>query len=834
MDVAAFEQYLIDIGLAPPARQLFANVAGATDINSFMEINSADFDDVWEAMAKTASAMRPANEAQRPVLPFPSKVRLKAFRYYCDYREASSFAYAREEAIVSFEDEVFEWWAQHIRSLKDYDKDSSAFTEVPDIQTLKSWMSWKELVKTRLGQMRSLPLGIPMSYLIRPNDESTTDDLNADYPTALDMLYATVDIEKVPNHLDDNQAFYDFLKSKTVKGDLWSFVKAFESNRDGRGAWLALVAQAEGPAQKANRIDEAYADLNNLHFNGKARNFTFDKYVQRHQQCHNILSEADNDEQITEHRKIELFLNGIKAEKLATSVAVVRSQAHTPAYSTFQLVQTYLTGQWNVINKAKRGDPNESFKVAGLEQDGKKQAKKQAPSQAAQQQQQKKKRKQQGTGFIPHAQWKKLLKDDPEKAAAIMKKRKEEQAKKKAKVSSTSHEKKNEPAKEDSSITSAISKAVSFGVTEGKISHGGKTISFQVGAVDSVDSKPSVVVTKPAKGTKEELEQAKAKSASSQFGRQARKKAQTEHTLKNPPSLDDKIEKKDNKKDKTDSSVAASSITTSLVSEPDPMDISAVTIDRPVQDSDSLWPSGPSQTSYEDEMVWISRATAIKLGVNVAACYNSDEEMDDDVETDDHQVEVLVSRKELIALHPKNYAMSEYSNLTPKPNEARRIREKLGSDKWCQDIAVQIGGNIQLRKWCSQYKGNNVHELKDPLQVIRVQATRYAELKAEKDFNGSFETKEDEQEYHRLIVKRGTLLTNASHSGKPEDSALYQAWNEAECGSISMPELQKAYNNALQEVASTLEEYKVDPDTVIADQDANESSDSEAEFEDNE
>ena len=184
-------------------------------------------------------------------------------------------------------------------------------------------------------------------YLIRDHDETTVDHVQADYDQVDNRLIACLEF-KGEEYKKDNRKLYQLLKPKVIDGDLWSFIQAFDDRQDGRAAYKALLAQAEGPAAKKERVRQAYALMQSLHFTGKARNFPFDKYVQRHQHCHNVLAEKDNTEQLTETKKIEDFLKGIQDSRLDVAKAVVSS--NDDRCDTFSKVQVYLTADRSIVS----------------------------------------------------------------------------------------------------------------------------------------------------------------------------------------------------------------------------------------------------------------------------------------------------------------------------------------------------------------------------------------------------------------------------------------------------------------------------------------------------
>ncbi|MBV5346056.1 MAG: hypothetical protein JZU63_11395, partial [Rhodoferax sp.] len=60
----------------------------------------------------------------------------------------------------------------------------------------------------------------------------------------------------------------------------------FDAKKDGRGAVLALKRQCEGESANMTIKAKAYAKLGASQFTGHRRNWTFQHYVQAHQEAH--------------------------------------------------------------------------------------------------------------------------------------------------------------------------------------------------------------------------------------------------------------------------------------------------------------------------------------------------------------------------------------------------------------------------------------------------------------------------------------------------------------------------------------------------------------------
>jgi len=112
----------------------------------------------------------------------------------------------------------------------------------------------------------------------------------------------------------DNGVVFDFLKSWTINGPAYPWMKQFSSTRNGRAAWLAIIAYYEGSAARDRVKEAAYAAIANAKYHGERKKFSFDVYVNIHQEAYQDLQQ--NDEIIPEDKRVRDFLSGIKDQSL--------------------------------------------------------------------------------------------------------------------------------------------------------------------------------------------------------------------------------------------------------------------------------------------------------------------------------------------------------------------------------------------------------------------------------------------------------------------------------------------------------------------------------------
>jgi hypothetical protein len=66
-----------------------------------------------------------------------------------------------------------------------------------------------------------------------------------------------------------------------IGGEGYPVMQQFNHLYDGRGAYLSVKSQAEGPAGIATRKAEAYKNIKDAKFTGLTPRYAINKYVQR-------------------------------------------------------------------------------------------------------------------------------------------------------------------------------------------------------------------------------------------------------------------------------------------------------------------------------------------------------------------------------------------------------------------------------------------------------------------------------------------------------------------------------------------------------------------------
>jgi len=323
------------------------------DLAVLPTIEEADVDAMIKNVRETRRAL--GAEAEGEVnFPFLPIKRFKAMRFWA----AELLHTGRALIAGSFAGpEIANAITRHdLEKLRDDTKDDDTPKKPKVLDDLARWETFWEEWKTFTGRIRGAAK-CPITWIFCDHDMVTQAHHNAAYGDHDYRLIATTVLQG-PWFESDNARVYDEFKLLILKGLGWSFVKQYDHTKNGRAAILALHRQCKGISAVQTRKAMAYAKIAAARFSGQKRNFTFDNYVEQHQDGHNTL--ADLDEPIPETKKVTDFLSGITDPRLNNSKDVILGDV--AKLQDFEACQQYL--KTLVFNKSTQ-DKHERH-IAGV------------------------------------------------------------------------------------------------------------------------------------------------------------------------------------------------------------------------------------------------------------------------------------------------------------------------------------------------------------------------------------------------------------------------------------------------------------------------------------
>jgi hypothetical protein len=268
---------------------LYSPGVGINTVDAFTEIPAASFD-AWLAHTSKKSnfpapgAIRGQAAAVGVTMPWIPNNKLKALRYYLDY-----FSLCGLPLDVSiFDAAALQAWKLRMAYLEDFAKMKAADkiqTPKPLLVLTKS-TTWEIMFKAYLSHQRSSRGGCPLTYVIRdelvvPKTYSTIDDqmIDLSLPTG-------------PNYAIDNRMVYDLFSQLIIPTDNNLYIQPFAMSKDGRAAFMAIKACAEGLNVKAAKQSAAVNKMDTTKCSGTGK-MNFELYIQIHTQAHNDLAQIE-------------------------------------------------------------------------------------------------------------------------------------------------------------------------------------------------------------------------------------------------------------------------------------------------------------------------------------------------------------------------------------------------------------------------------------------------------------------------------------------------------------------------------------------------------------
>ena len=286
-------------------------------------------------------------------IPYLGVAYLKTYRYWTVLTKrigtsssANRYSIAERTFVEELREERAAWLAVHPKE-----------PDLPvGLKDLARWRTFWERTDSYLSVIHGAA-EISLSYVYRPHEIVTPEILAKQYARTSDLYYNCTQLSGA-HYVADNARVFEVLKSLTMDGPGWTFIRPFNRNKDGRGAIMALRLQAEGDSATLTRKERAYKSIESTQYSGPRRNFTFQQYVVKHSDAHSELEECD--EAMPESRKVSIFLDGISCPRLATGKDIIEGDPTKSA--SFQSAQSYLSSliiRKNSTKKQGGGRDNE-------------------------------------------------------------------------------------------------------------------------------------------------------------------------------------------------------------------------------------------------------------------------------------------------------------------------------------------------------------------------------------------------------------------------------------------------------------------------------------------
>ena len=323
-----------------------------------------------EHIEKICTAISKQNKTNIPVM---AMERLALLAYYAKHQERTS---RQDKDLTNITSDDLDGLAHHMEVELNWDKKNKT-PEVTPV-TLDETSAHKAFSNMRLllAGMRGHN-DVPLTYVIRPrllppdwghldpNYQPRFGDVGSPYTSIDDELtlrapilqenrrewhnftnFETLEEDGVrtPTFNTDNAAVFMILQASWGKSPAWTNAKKFLKTKDGRQAYRTLYDYFFGKTMTASMQDRIEMNLTSYKYEGDRRGFTFETYVNKHVEQHNLHQELTEYgvAPLPDHMKIYHFTKGITDPRFASVASAILVDRER--FSTFDKVkEVYLT-----------------------------------------------------------------------------------------------------------------------------------------------------------------------------------------------------------------------------------------------------------------------------------------------------------------------------------------------------------------------------------------------------------------------------------------------------------------------------------------------------------
>jgi len=259
---------------------------------------------------------------------FASEINLKKACFYRNYLHRIQRPFVAATATLALVQDV---WADRF-DLENPDRDverevirdPAPMAKVDDIK--KTLEDIENVLNKRRG-----PGGSPLAYITRDTltlPENTPGEVDPRFgqpSREAELIRGTR--HEGPAYRQDNITVWAIIRNVAHGGPAWAWVSSFARHSNGRGAYLALRTHYFGDSYTTRAVTKADATIENLHWDGRAKNYPLEKFFEQLNKAYTDLDE--NGEPVTEAKKVRCMLQSIRDPRLdAAKNSIILSDAH--------------------------------------------------------------------------------------------------------------------------------------------------------------------------------------------------------------------------------------------------------------------------------------------------------------------------------------------------------------------------------------------------------------------------------------------------------------------------------------------------------------------------
>ncbi len=360
---------------------------GISLVDDLQDFTDEDIKQVSSNLRKPAGTMVNPNAADPPTAAAPAMIpqtpyvfgaksmkRIKiaaiAVSYYTTIdRETTPNNMHYQRTLIDF----YEQWENLVK------KGEESAPSTPCITRSLPIIKWTESFEEFLHQVLGVNL-VPLSYVIREqmlvgaapalmNNRSYSDEHGS---VEGELIYRSS--HHTAHYKADNATVFKYIEEATRETRYSASISPFSRKKDGRGAWMALIAQYVGKDKWQNELDRQETFLHTRIWKGNS-NFPLESFIMQHRSAHiSMVRCADHVpyQLPNERTRVTHLLNGIKTSdaELLSALAVIKSDDGPGGrVERFEDTAAYLIRFDPVSSKRRKSGANgrQQQQIAGVE-----------------------------------------------------------------------------------------------------------------------------------------------------------------------------------------------------------------------------------------------------------------------------------------------------------------------------------------------------------------------------------------------------------------------------------------------------------------------------------
>ena len=221
------------------------------------------------------------------------------------------------------------------KTLMDQSTTASAAASPGPLDSERKWKHWEEkFVNFTASHLGSY--GIPLSYVIRENDDPATDKTYGDFIT--ETIYCAP--LQGEFYTADRMTVFNMIISFTTGQPSADWIKPTIKHNDGRRSMKALRAHFSGEGNASRNKAEADRLKEALHYKGE-RAMTFESFLTQCQRMYNIYEKEK--EAMSEDAKIRFLFKKVQHPNLQSAIEALKARLATNDAVTYTQAANHLS-----------------------------------------------------------------------------------------------------------------------------------------------------------------------------------------------------------------------------------------------------------------------------------------------------------------------------------------------------------------------------------------------------------------------------------------------------------------------------------------------------------